>query len=218
MIDVLTLIAAGIAPTQAKQFAEPLLLACTQFHIDTPLRQAYFIGQCAWESKLFASLEESLFYRDPQHLKDTFHAITSLDMAKTLVSSAKVNNSRRLANAVYSNRLGNGGPESNNGWDFRGSGLIHLTGLGNFTACARDTGRPYVKQPELLRSNPMDAALSAAWYWWSRNLNAIADNQRVDAITEVINPAMMHADERRAFSTEALFAFNHYSTSTGHQA
>lgn len=41
-ITVAGLIAAGIGPTQARQFEEPLSIACFRFGIDTPARIAAF--------------------------------------------------------------------------------------------------------------------------------------------------------------------------------
>ena len=60
MITVATLIAAGIGPTQARQFAEPLAAACRRFDITTPPRVAGFIAQCRVESSGFTQLEEDL--------------------------------------------------------------------------------------------------------------------------------------------------------------
>ena len=50
IITTASLVAAGIAPTQARTFAEPLAAACARFAIHTPARIAAFIGQCAMES------------------------------------------------------------------------------------------------------------------------------------------------------------------------
>ena len=68
MITIASLIAAGIAPTQARAFAEPLALACDRFGIDTPVRQAGFIAQCRAESAGFSRLEEGLYYTTPDRI------------------------------------------------------------------------------------------------------------------------------------------------------
>jgi predicted chitinase len=48
-----TLIAAGMLPTQARVFAEPLAAACAKFGIDTAKRAGGLIGQCMVESMNF---------------------------------------------------------------------------------------------------------------------------------------------------------------------
>ena len=58
MIDLASLIAAGVGPTQARQFEAPLRAVCERFGIETPQRQAAFVAQCAHESALFTRLEE----------------------------------------------------------------------------------------------------------------------------------------------------------------
>jgi putative chitinase len=56
-------------------------------------------------------------------------------------------------------------------------------------------------------AEPSDACLSAAWYWHSRKLNAMADSWQIDAITKAVNGRrMLHADLRRQYSEQALQA------------
>jgi len=74
-------------------------------------------------------------------------------------------NPQALANNVYSSRMGNGPPESGDGWSFRGQGPIQLTGKANYTrlAIALDDDAP-LKTPSLLQE-PTYGALSACWYY-----------------------------------------------------
>ena len=69
MITVQSLVAAGVAPTQARTFAQPLAAACARFSIDTPVRAAAFIGQCVAESGAFQHLEENLYYSSPERVR-----------------------------------------------------------------------------------------------------------------------------------------------------
>ena len=203
MIQLASLIAAGIGPTQARTFEAPLVEACARFGIDTPARQAAFVAQCAHESQLFTALEEGLFYRTPERICAIFHStVPNLAAAKPLACNPKL-----LANHVYANRNGNRDEASGDGWRYRGRGLIQLTGRANYTRAAGELSRPYVGQPDLLL-DPADACLTAAWFWNSRNLNTLADAARIDDITRAINgAAMAGAQERRHLFDAALAAF-----------
>jgi putative chitinase len=203
MIQVASLVAAGIGPTQARTFAEPLSEVCARFRIDTPLRLAAFVAQCAHESRLFTALEEGLFYRTPERICAIFKStVPNLAIATPLARNPKL-----LANRVYANRNGNRDEASGDGWRYRGRGLIQLTGRANYERAASGLGRPYVDEPDLVLE-PADACLTAGWFWDAGNLNALADASRIDAITRAINgPAMAGAAERRQLFETALAAF-----------
>lgn len=198
MIDARYLIAAGIAPTQAKQFAGPLAAACALFGIDTERRIAAFVGQCAHESIGFSRLEESLYYTSSERIKAMWPRINPAGLTRA---------PQALANTVYANRLGNGPSETGDGWRYRGRGLIQLTGRANYGNAQAGCGRPYLDQPELL-AQPDGAALSAAWWWHDNGCNALADRGDLDAITRRVNgPAMAGRAERLRAMQMALEAF-----------
>jgi putative chitinase len=203
MITVGQLVAAGIAPTQARMFAEPLSVACDRFAINTPARIAAFVAQCRVESTNFTALEEGLYYTTPDRIMKIFRSrVTSLRQASRLARNPKA-----LANCVYAGKNGNGDEASGHGWLYRGRGLIGTTGLKNYTAAEKALGRPYVAQPDLV-ALPPDACLTAALYWHENKLNPLADAQLTDEITEAVNgKAMMHADLRRQYAEEGARAF-----------
>lgn len=202
MISIETLIRAGIHPTQARVFVDPLKTACARFAIDTPARIAAFLGQVAHESAGFTRLEESLYYRSPELILRNFSAVRTLEEAKTLTGNPKA-----LANKVYANRLGNGDEASGDGWKYRGRGLIHLTGRDNYRAAANALHRPYLDRPEMV-AEPSDACLTSAWYWWMRGLNELADAWLIGEITRRVNGSkMLGLDDRRQRSEQALQAF-----------
>lgn len=202
MIDVARLIAAGVPPTQARAFAEPLRAACALWGIDTPLRVAAFLAQLMHESARLTRLEESLYYVTPERIRALWPTrVASLDLAARLLRQPE-----RLANLVYAGRNGNGDVSSGDGWAYRGRGLIQLTGRANYTAAQVACNRPYVAEPWRV-AEPTDACLTAAWYWHSRGLNTLADSMQVDEITRAINgPAMVAAAERRQMTEEAARA------------
>lgn len=198
------LIAAGVHPTQAKAFAEPLKAAMALFDISTRERQAAFLAQCMIESQSFTRLEENLYYTTPARIDAVFSAVKSIEEA-----TLYVRNPQRLANKVYANRNGNGDEASGDGWAFRGRGLFQLTGRANYKAASEGVGMGavYLHKPGLV-AEPSDACLTAAWYWQSRGCNQLIDAGNFDSTTRLINgPAMLHKHERAAAFHHNLTAF-----------
>lgn len=197
------LIDAGASPTQARAFALPIDRACRRFGIGSTLAVGAFVAQAMHESAGLTALEESLWYRDPARIAQVFR--TAFRDAAAAAPFARA--PERLANRVYACRLGNGDEASGDGWRFRGRGLFQLTGRDNYARAGAACGRPYVEAPELV-AQPEDAALTAAWYWHSRGLTALAEAGDIDAVTRAINgPAMLGRHERAALYARALRAF-----------
>lgn len=198
------LIAAGIHPTQAKQFADPLHAAMKLNAIDTEARQAAFIAQCMVESANFTRLEENLRYTTERAVLSAFGKRALPHMARIL------RNPQAMANFAYANRNGNGDEASGDGWVFRGRGLFQLTGRANYKAAAEGVGlgADYLYRPELV-AMPSDACLTAAWYWRVNGCNQAIDAGMFDTTTRVINgKAMMHAQQRAQAFASTLAVFN----------
>jgi putative chitinase len=203
-INLATLVAAGIAPTQARLFAEPLASACERFGIATPVREAAFVAQCAHESEGFTRLEESLYYRRPERVREMWPG-----RVRDLVQASRlVGNPQGLANWVYSSRNGNGDVASGDGWRYRGRGLLQLTGRANYSAAAAAIGRPYLECPDLV-AEPWDACATAAWFFTQQaGCLPLADASDTAAITRRINgPGMVGLADRRQRFEQAVQAF-----------
>ena len=192
--------AMDVAPAQVQAFKESLQAACVLFQIDTPARVAGFLSQAAHESNLFKTLQENLVYRTPERILKVFPSrVKSLAQAECLVSSP-----RELANTVYCGRLGNGDQGSDEGWVYRGRGLFQITGKANYEAAAKALGHPYLTCPEMLME-PTHAALTAAWFWYQRGCNELADRRLFTQITQQINgPALLGHAERMVLYTQAI--------------
>lgn len=201
MITIATLIAAGVQPTQARIFAEPLAAACARFDITSRARVAGFLAQCRVESANFTALEEGLFYRSAERIGDVFKRLRPRGF-DGLTKLAR--NPQALANAAYAHINGNGDEASGDGWRYRGRGLKQLTGRANYADAAEALGRPYLEHPDLV-AQPVDACLTAAWFWHTAKGNLLADSAQWDAITRAVNgPGMLQADLRRQYAEEAL--------------
>ena len=98
------------------------------YEINTPLRVAHFIAQCAHESGNFVFIKENLNYKAAS-LRKVFPKYFPTDE----LAAQYANRPERIANRVYANRMGNGDEASGDGWRYCGRGLIQLTGKDNYT-------------------------------------------------------------------------------------
>ena len=203
MISVATLVAAGIAVTQARQWAGPLSAAALRFGIDRPVREAAWVSQCAHESGGFVHVEENLYYTTAERVRSMWPSrLSSLGDAATFLR-----NPQALANRVYAGRNGNGDEASGDGWKYRGRGLLQLTGRAKYQAAQAALDQPYIAQPELV-AQPLHAALTAAWFFVAANGLALADASNVEALTRAINgPALAGLADRRQRFEQAVRAF-----------
>ena len=155
---------------------------------------AHFFGQCAHESGNFKVFSENLNYSD-KGLNGIFKKYFP-----TIASTAGyARKPEKIANKVYSNRMGNGPESSGDGYKFRGRGPIQLTGKDNYTAFSQSIGRPDVlTNPDIVATEL--AFESALWFFNKNGLFAIADKGVTDAvigqITRRVNGGTHGLDDR----------------------
>ena len=184
--------ALGIDP----KWAEPLQTVFDKYGINTPIRQASFIGQCQHESNNFKTLEENLHYSAAGLMRVWPSRFPSADVANQYA-----NNPEKIANKVYAGRMGN--TEEGDGWAYHGRGLIQLTGRDNYKNCGDALGLALITNPELL-AMPRGAALSAGWFWNKHGLNELADAKDFETMTKRINGGTLGLDDRIAKINKAL--------------
>jgi putative chitinase len=171
---------------------DEILDCSTRYKIDTPLRLAHFLSQCAHESGGFKHVEENLNYSADGLLKvfgKYFNPTTAALYARAPES---------IASYVYASRMGNDTEASMDGWKYRGRGYIQLTGKNNYQRFDMAVPENIVGNPDLIATKyPL---LSAAWFWDLSRLNEIADQgsseNDVAAITKKINGGMNGIAER----------------------
>jgi putative chitinase len=181
-----------------EKWLDPLNEAFQKYDISTPARQAAFIGQCAHESGNFRILEENLRYSAAGLMRVWPSRFPNLEVANQFAGNAE-----KIANKVYAGRMGNGTEESGDGWKYHGRGLIQLTGKENYERCGEALGVDLINQPQLL-AQPYYAAMSAAWFWGKKGLNALADSKDYDTMTKRINGGLIGLDDRKAKIAKAL--------------
>ena len=160
---------------------EALTKILPDYEIDTIPRTAMFLAQCGHESGDFKFLKENLNYRAETLLKVFPRYFSSLEMAKQYAHQPE-----KIANRVYSNRMGNGNEESGDGFKFCGRGLIQLTGKANYSAFAESIDTPLEEIPDYLLTFE-GAVQSACWFWEMNNINPWADKGDVLQVTKIIN-------------------------------
>jgi len=153
-------LACDCALPRAENWLATINAAMRLYLIDSPRRQAAFLAQVAHESGRLRYTREIWGPTEAQ--------------------------------LRYEGRADLGNTQPGDGYRYLGRGLVQITGRANYTA-ARDGLRlvepatpDFVSRPDLLEA-PRWAALSAAWYWSSRGLNALADAGAFERITRRIN-------------------------------
>jgi putative chitinase len=180
------LLALGI---EGKWF-EPLQETFEKYQINTPKRQACFIGQCMHESGGFKFLKENLNYSAKALMATWPSRFSDADIAEKYARQPEM-----IANKVYSGRMGN--TEDGDGAKFIGRGLIQLTGKDNYRAFGEAIGEDLVANPQLVEE-PRYAALSAGWFFNKRNLNALADVMDIETMSKRINGGTIGMADRIA--------------------
>ena len=160
---------------------QALIKILPEYEINTIPRVAMFLAQCGHESADFKILKENLNYRAETLLKVFPRYFSSINVAKQYAHQPE-----KIANRVYSNRMGNGNEASGDGFRFCGRGLIQLTGKANYSAFAESIETPLEEIPDYLLTFE-GAVQSACWFWETNNINLWADKGDVLQVTKIIN-------------------------------
>ncbi len=154
-----------------------------------------FLAQVLHESGNLSRLEESLNYQTPGRLMQVWPS-----RFKTLESETPyLRNPEALANKVYGGRMGNILP--GDGWKYRGSGLIQLTGASNFKEVQRLTGIKVYDDPSLLRSATVHNLLVAISWWEHHIPDALLDD--VTKVTKIVNGGIIGLAHRKQLTQKA---------------
>ena len=179
-----------------EKWLEPLNTTFDKYEINTPKRQAGFIGQCQHESGNFKTLEENLHYSAASLMR-----VWPSRFPDQATADQYANNPEKIANKVYAGRMGN--TEDGDGFKYRGRGVLQLTGKDSYIFCGQALKLDLMDNPDFLLE-PMNAMLSAGWFWNKRGLNAAADVSGWEEVTRKINGGVLGLDDRIAKITKAL--------------
>lgn len=96
---------------------------------------------------------------------------------------------------AYEGRKDLGNTEPGDGRRFKGRGLPQITGRDNYRACGDALGLDLIANPEMLEQ-PLYAARSAGWFWKTRNLGPIADEDKFGTVCRIWNGGYNGLDDR----------------------
>lgn len=204
MLTPENLVQCGLSRDAAATWSEPLQAAADRFGINTGVRLAHWLGQLFEECAMFTVFQENLNYR-PEALVRMWPSRFPPALAREVgfIPGVQKANQQRIANIAYANRYGNGPESSGDGWRYRGVGPKQITFKDNYHACGLAIGVDLVANPDQLLV-PEDGALSAGWYWASRDCNRKADAHDVVALTQAINGGQNGLVHRQAFTDKCM--------------
>ncbi len=96
---------------------------------------------------------------------------------------------------AYEGRKDLGNTMPGDGVRFKGRGLIQITGRANYKELSEELSYDFIADPEALEK-PGAASYSAAWFWWARHLNRLADIDAFEKITKKINGGLNGYEDR----------------------
>lgn len=137
----------SVAPRARQDYIDAIVggeAVLKKYGIDTPMRLAQFMATISHESGGMTLVEESGNYTSASRIRKVW---------SSRPEAAKfVRNPKGLFNSVYGSRMGNerNGINDDDGWRYRGRGLIQLTGRDSYEAAGRAIGLDLGGKPELL--------------------------------------------------------------------
>ncbi len=224
----------GVSPSQ-KQFRQELVDNLNTFifdsgkqiHIDTPVRKAHFIAQVGTEtgfSKTYFVETDVVGYTADNVRTLWKDAATYLSSKGLLNSYCTQRPQINLLSHIYSSKYpgranGNGDENTRDGYKFRGSGLIQLTGRANYRSAAVKLKEIFPEEyvdfeaePTKLQT-PKYAVLSAIVYWERNKIWELADqfthptDVQFKTIRKKVNGGTTHWEKSKTIFQKAIAVF-----------
>lgn len=202
--------ATGATLATAALYLPFLQATCKTYNITSPRRIAGFLSQIGHESAGLSQLQESLNYSVDGLLATFSRKRISAEDAQTYGRRrGQPANPVKLANLLYGGAWGRanlGNTEPGDGHRFIGRGLKQLTGRDNYARCGHALRIDLISQPDMLLQ-PVNAAMSAGWFWSSNGLNEIADTGDVLGMTRRVNGGTNGLSQRETLWQAGLQVF-----------
>jgi putative chitinase len=185
--------------------------------VNTKEELQHFLSQAGHETGGFnqgIGAEESLYYTTSSRLKSVYKNYfwqTETDTLNKRNPDDYLNNSSKVANYVYADRMGNGNEASEDGYKYRGRGVFQLTGKTNYSAFKDwyngkyDPDKDFVTNPEILKNNDTIAIISALWFYKKNVLDKISldSTTTVKTVTKKVNGGLNGLSDRKEIFQKA---------------
>lgn len=172
-----------------------LPIVFVKHEINTSLRIAHFMGQISHESGGGTIIEESLNYTTAARIAAVWPSRFTPESAQ-----AYTRNARLLANKVYNGRMGNR-IGTDDGYNFRGRGLLQITGRESYQTIGQLCGLDLVGNPSLAHA-PENALEVAAAEFVHLGCLPFCDKDDLRGVTKRVNGGYIGLDSRRAWLTK----------------
>jgi putative chitinase len=164
-------------------------------------RLHFFLAQIGHESGGLTIVEENVSYRAERIVE-----VWPKRFATAAEARPFERNPEKLANNVYANRMGNGPPDSGDGFRFRGRGYIQITGRDGYRNVGKIAKLPLEANPDMAAA-PEHALLVACAFWQWKGLNPHCDAADFEKVTRLINGGLVGLADRRAWLDKVRRSF-----------
>lgn len=199
----------NLSDENAEILANTINLYGNDFGIDTNFKLNHFLSQIAHETGGLSNLNrtEIMNYTNGNRLVEVFPTRFSYTNPNKANPDEYIGNAEKIGNYVYCCRMGNGSVLSEEGYKYRGRGLIQLTGKTNYQNFQNYYNQKYpndtidiINNPETVSDSVEIAVLSAMWYFKTSVINKtlLIDNlnEPVREVTEKVNGGLNGLTDR----------------------
>ena len=157
----------------------PLIDNFNEYGVNDKNEIAMFLAQTSYESNNYKILEESFNYKADRLYEVFKKRVGSLEKARELC----LKGSEEIANFVYGKRFGNA---QNEGYKYRGRGIIQLTGKNNYKYYGDLIGIDLLTNPDFAKKSEISIKIALV-YWYDRKCYIPARKGDVRETTLLIN-------------------------------
>jgi putative chitinase len=199
----------NLSDENAEILANTINLYGNDFGIDTNFKLNHFLSQIAHETGGLSNLNrsENMNYTNGNRLVEVFPTRFSYTNPNKANPDEYIGNAEKIGNYVYCCRMGNGSVISEEGYKYRGRGLIQLTGKTNYQNFQNYYNQKYpndtidiINNPETVSDSVEIAVLSAMWYFKTSVINKtlLIDNlnEPVREVTGKVNGGLNGLTDR----------------------
>lgn len=172
--------------------AERSAAVFTKHGLTTPLRVTHFMAQISHESDGGTITEENMNYTAPRMCQ-----VWPTRFASVAAAEPYAHNPRKLADNVYNGRMGNK-PGTDDGYNYRGRGLLQITGRESYREIGGLCGLPLEDRPELAYA-PTTSLEVAATEFQKLGCLAFCDQDNINAVTRRVNGGYTGLASRKAW-------------------